>query len=269
MSGSVSISPGGTSKPVSILRDTGAAHSFIHKNVLPLATDTYTGTDILVRGIELGCIKVPVHSVFLKSELVTGLVNVGVCVKLPVEGVNFILGNDLAGGNVFPFPLVSECPTRDSAELAVSPPLFPACAITRSQSQKFADTVDLSDSFLLSSKPTELSLSVNDNVLETNSDVFNQGQTVTIGGKQLSTAQKSDSTLSHCIESAVKTKDKLAHVRMGYYWDGDVLRRKWLPISGDKTDLNHVYQIVVPTCYRPVVLELAHDHLMAGHFGVN
>lgn len=100
MSGSVSISPGGTSKPVSILRDTGAAHSFIHKNVLPLATDTYTGTDILVRGIELGCIKVPVHSVFLKSELVTGLVNVGVCVKLPVEGVNFILGNDLAGGNV-------------------------------------------------------------------------------------------------------------------------------------------------------------------------
>lgn len=163
---------------------------------------------------------------------------------------------------------MSECPSRDSASLAVSPHLFPACAVTRLQSRKFADTVDLSDSFLLSSKPTELSLSVSDNVLERSSDVRTQGQIV-VGRTQLSTAQKADSSLSHCIKSAVKCKDELNHVRIGYYWDRDVLMRKWVPVSGDRADLDHAYQIVVPTCYRPVVLELAHDHLMAGHFGVN
>lgn len=122
----------------------------------------------------------------------------GVCANLPVEDVNFILGNNLAGGNVFPFPMVSECPTRDSALAAVSPPLFPACAVTHSQSQKFADTVDLSDSFLLRSSPMELSLLVDDSVLETSSDVpTKDNQMVNIGRKQLSIVQKSDPSFSH------------------------------------------------------------------------
>lgn len=67
MSGSVSISPDDRPKTVSVLRDTGAAHSFIREDALPLSAETYTGPNILVHGIELGCIKVPVHSVFLKS----------------------------------------------------------------------------------------------------------------------------------------------------------------------------------------------------------
>lgn len=141
--------------------------------------------------------------------------------------------------------------------------------ISSSQSQKFADVVDLSYSFLLRSNPTKLSLSVNDNVLETRSDARIQGQTVNIRRRQLSVAQKSDPSLSRCIESAVNTKDEIACVRIGYYWDGDVLMCKWLPISGDATGLDHAQQIVVPMCYRSVVLELAHDHVMAGHFGVN
>lgn len=76
-------------------------------------------------------------------------------------------------------------------------------------------------------------------------------------------------SLLHCIESAVKTREKLTRVRIGYYWYVDVLMRKWLPMSGDKTELDHADQIVLPWCYRSVVLELAHDHVMAGHFGVN
>lgn len=44
---------------------------------------------------------------------------------------------------------------------------------------------------------------------------------------------------------------------------------KWLPMSADGTELGPIYQIVLPMCYCSVVLELAIDHAMAGHFGVN
>lgn len=81
-----------------MLRDTGAAQSLIVSDVLRLAPETYTGTNILLRGVGAECIKVPLHRLFLRSDLVTGYVNVAVCTQLPVDGVEFILGNDLAGG---------------------------------------------------------------------------------------------------------------------------------------------------------------------------
>ncbi len=56
---------------------------------------------MVVRGFGMGCVNVPLHHVFLKSDLVTGLVTLGVCLQLPVDGVDLILGNDLAGGQVF------------------------------------------------------------------------------------------------------------------------------------------------------------------------
>lgn len=49
----------------------------------------------------LGCFEVPLHNVFMKSKLVTGKVQIGVCSRLPVDGVDLILGNDLAGHKVF------------------------------------------------------------------------------------------------------------------------------------------------------------------------
>ncbi len=42
--------------------------------------------------------------VLLKSDLVTGIDNLGVCFHLPFEGVGLVLGNDLAGHQVFPRP---------------------------------------------------------------------------------------------------------------------------------------------------------------------
>ena len=40
---------------------------------------------------------VPLHGVYLKCDLVTGPVIVGIRPSLPVQGVSLILGNDLAG----------------------------------------------------------------------------------------------------------------------------------------------------------------------------
>lgn len=78
--------------------------------VLSLSNESYTGANVLLRGVELGCIKVPLHTVCLKSDLVSGCVQVGVRSQLPVEGVDLILGNDLVGGKVFSQPVVVDTP---------------------------------------------------------------------------------------------------------------------------------------------------------------
>ena len=43
--------------------------------------------------IELGVLRVPLHTVFLKKDNCAGNVKVAVCSKIPVAGVLFILGN--------------------------------------------------------------------------------------------------------------------------------------------------------------------------------
>ena len=87
--------------PVRILRDTGAAQSFLLEGVVPLSDNTNTGTQVLVRGIEMGFIEVPLHRIKLSSGLVNGDVVVGVRPSLPVPDIELVLGNDLAGGNVW------------------------------------------------------------------------------------------------------------------------------------------------------------------------
>ena len=51
---------------------------------------------MLIQGVELRTFCVPLHSIHLKSGLLTGPVVVGVGPSLPVHGASFILGNDLA-----------------------------------------------------------------------------------------------------------------------------------------------------------------------------
>ncbi len=124
----------------------------------------------MVRGIELNCIKVPLHTVFLTSDLVSGLVKVGVRSRLPVEGVSLILGNDLAGGKVFPHPIVTNTPVCDVELGSQFPSTFSACAVTRAQARKYEDVIDLSDTFLASpDSPVELTLSIHPSVVETDS----------------------------------------------------------------------------------------------------
>lgn len=78
ISGFVSLSAESELRPITILRDTGAAQSIILESVLPFSAATYTGSDILVCGIELGCVRLPLHTVCLTSDLVSGVVELGV-----------------------------------------------------------------------------------------------------------------------------------------------------------------------------------------------
>ena len=86
MKGSVSLIAGGPKVPVVILRDSAASQSVILKGVLPLSETSSTESAALVRGFDMQFVGVPLHTIYLDSELVTGLVVVGVSDEFPVGG---------------------------------------------------------------------------------------------------------------------------------------------------------------------------------------
>ena len=134
-------------KPIQILKDTGASQSLLIEGVLPLSEQSATGDKVLIHGEELGFVSVPLHKVFLKSDLVSGPVTVGVRPTLPVEGVSLLLGNDLAGEKVMANPCLSSLPCESDSTIKISqeiPDLFPACAVTRAMTQKAAERSSVS-----------------------------------------------------------------------------------------------------------------------------
>ena len=52
----------------------------------------------------------PLHQVYISSSHVNGPVTVGITSSLPVDGIDFLLGNDLAEGKVVAGSLVTEMP---------------------------------------------------------------------------------------------------------------------------------------------------------------
>jgi hypothetical protein len=159
MEGLVATSESGTLVPICILRDTAAAQSLLVEGVLPLSEETSTGENALVRGCGLAWFEAPLHDVYLQSGLVTGLVTVAIRPELPLEGVDMILGNDLAGGEVFPTPIVVNNPVgsrgvNQGDPLSPMPKVFPVCVGTRAQSRKVEEVVDLSDTFIVPCEET-------------------------------------------------------------------------------------------------------------------
>lgn len=57
---------------------------------------------VLVKGTRNHFVPAPLHHVFLKTNLVSGPVTVGIMDDFPVEGITFLLDNDLAGTRVHP-----------------------------------------------------------------------------------------------------------------------------------------------------------------------
>ena len=117
--------------PIKVLRDTGASQSLILADILPFSEKT--SSSVLIQGVECGTVNIPLHHVNLSSDLVTGLVVIGIKPSLPFKGVHFLLGNDLAGDKVVVNPLVTDTPnigqTDDPIEQEI-PDLYPFCAVT-------------------------------------------------------------------------------------------------------------------------------------------
>ena len=133
--------------PIKVLRDTAARCSFIVGSVLPFSSETETGDFVLMRGMEMGLIPVPRHTMVLDCGLVRGVVSVGVRPALPIDGVHMILGNDLAGSAVWagvPPSVVVSGPLA-SVEPDESGLLFPVCTVTRAQSHRLSTDLPTSE----------------------------------------------------------------------------------------------------------------------------
>ena len=142
------------STPIKILRDTGASQSLILADTLPFSEKTSSGTSVLIQGVECGFVNVPLHNIYLSSDLVTCLVAVGIRPSLPFKGVHLLLGNDLAGDKVVVNPLLTTIPCLDQPPDPIEqeiPDLYPSCAVTRAMAKRAKQNdgeIDLTDTFL-------------------------------------------------------------------------------------------------------------------------
>ena len=129
------------------LRDTGAAQSFILSDVLPFSNDSLSGSSVFVQGIEIRFVSVPLHEIHLSCDLANGVFKVGVRPSLPVGGVTFLLGNNIAGGKVMPVLEVLERPEILQPDVLAHdfPEVFPVCVVTRAQARSLGETVVLPD----------------------------------------------------------------------------------------------------------------------------
>ena len=125
-------------KPIRILRDTGSAQSILLQSTLPLSDSTYSGDNVLLKGVDtsLGSYpSAPLHQVYISSSHVNGPVTVGITSSLPIDGIDFLLGNDLAGGKVVANSLVTDMPCN-CQQLDPVPNLDPACVVTRASKEQ-------------------------------------------------------------------------------------------------------------------------------------
>ncbi|XP_041849949.1 uncharacterized protein LOC121645524 [Melanotaenia boesemani] len=249
--------------PIRILRDTGAYDSYVVGSVLPFSSRSATGDYVVGRGMGLTTLPTPLHRVVLDCELVRGEVSVGVRAALPVDGIHFILGNGLAGGRVWsadPFllraagslvgdsgvrvtasPVVALCPSVQGGGLSPPPRVFPACADMRAMCAASLDAVAVRE---------DVALSVADFPLE-------------VSHEELVREQRADPSLTVAFGLAVPGA-AIASVASGYFVHDGLLFRKWT-FGGDRAR-EVVFQLVVPSIFRTVVLGVAHDD--SGHFGV-
>ena len=216
--------------PIKILRDTGASQSLILADILPFSEKTSSGTSVLIRGVECGTVNIPLHHVNLSSDLVTGLVVIGITPSLPFKGVHLLLGNDLAGDKVVVNPLVTDTPnigqTDDPIEQEI-PDLYPSCAVTRAMAKKAIlknsnSDIDLTDTFIGQYFNNEIKKSLDPSLSDTQTDLSMSCHSPprsidqdhdTLSKSQLIQEQQTDPEISKLIFRALP-EDEISQVPM-------------------------------------------------------
>ena len=135
--------------PVVILRIRGPLSRLMVENGMSFPPDSAVNAKVLIQTVDGNYMSVPLYRVDLKCDLVSGPVTVGVVPELPMAGIDFLLGNDLAGDKIVVSPVVSEKPVEvaETEQLQVEfPGIFPDCVVTRSQARRAAqDDADFVD----------------------------------------------------------------------------------------------------------------------------
>ena len=231
LQGYVSLSENGEKVPVEILRDTGAAQSILVEGILPLEEDTATGNNVQIQGVELGVVSVPLHTIFINSDIVTGRVTVGIRPTLSIKGISLILGNDLAGGKVMPDLQLVEDPEPNQDEKSLETSIFPACVVTRAAAKKACEnheqhkiSHDTSDHSATERCNSTTAMQSSHLVREDNST----RPCPSVKREQLLEAQQHDAELVQLAKEAVSEEEMTKHAHC-YYLKSGILMRKWRP----------------------------------------
>ena len=276
---------------ITILRDTGASQSLILADTLTFSEKTSSGTSVLIQGAECGFVNVPLHNIYLSSDLVNGPVAVGIRQTLPFKGVHLLLGNDLAGDKVVVNPLVTGMPCMDQSPDPIEqelPDLYPSCAVSRAMAKKAIWTenqsdVDLTDSFIGQLFKNEITKSLSHNLPEHQTDLNNITQVSNHfpsslveedhdirSRSQLSKEQHKDPEISPLFKKKTVSETDQAQYPICFYIKNGILMRKWCsPEVPADDEWAVIHQIVVPKIYRSEIFSLAHEAPMSGHLGVN
>ena len=91
---------GGESIPVVVLRDTGASLTVVRSGAIPGVEQIFTGKKVKISGVEGKMKEIPLGKVELSTREFVGEAYVGISPRLPVPGVDLLVGNDLAKGRV-------------------------------------------------------------------------------------------------------------------------------------------------------------------------
>lgn len=235
----------GKQSPVVVLRDTGASQSLLVDSVVDLDDATSCNAYVLIQGVGGKFMPVPLHQVELRSKVISGQVTVGVVSTLPVPGVTFILGNDLAGDKVYADPVITEAPVVSSETERLQdeiPGLFPACVVTRSQARRETEVEELDGE-------GQIPVILADTFF---AQVDSSGKT--FNHDDLVRGQLEDPDIRRLYESAALQEEMVTEAE-GFYLSNAVLMRKWRPRECPADhEWRVVHQVVLPLSYREDIL---------------
>lgn len=275
------------SRAVSIYRDTGAGQSLVTQAAIDNIPNTATNQRVVIKSVCGNYQTLPLHRCNMKSDFVNGEVLLAVIDKLPINGIEILLGNDLTDSccthnnrkvmQVCDHPL-TECLGDTDDKLA-----FPACVTTRSMTRKVKEEpeeIGLSDSYLsgilrgdvefASELDSETQASENDNsrlgLGENRPDGQNNFPQVSWSKKNLCKAQREDETLKD-IWDKITHLNEVNKKEECFYVENEVLMRKSRKFENEESEISVRRQVVVPKIFRNEILSLGHESLFAGHQG--
>ena len=241
--------------PITAYRDTGAMITVVLREVIPSDSVMVEGKHAILVGVHGDPVICPLLVVHLCTRDFTGDAVVAVMDRLPLEGVQVIVGNDTAGTVVCVDPPKGEEPVRFEESMADEEVAHSCGVVTRSKSKE----IDLADTFLGSLDEPEEASGVPDD-------------------QAVSLLEGVDGSISHGLEEDQRRDPTLARIysqadtdpeKMGFVIRNHVLVRRTRPPDASLDQENNITeQLVLPTNRRDAVLQLAHDSPTGGHLGI-
>jgi len=241
--------PDGTTKSVTLLRDTGALQSLLNHSMMQDDDYVDTGERRFIRGVSGEVVPVPLAEVTFEAQICSGSKLCGIAEGLP-RGIFGLIGNDL-------------CPSQTDVYVT-----------TRSQAaalQSQTPVTSSDDDAVIEKLATLTSedCEINDDDL---SLLFNSAENLSLSAvtsrTELIKLQQEDATLKSLFELASnQSETPTQNEKARYAFDKGVLVRFWRDRNRPHNDECDTKQTVAPSCLRISLLQLAHDIPAAGHLG--